>query len=137
MKSKLSILILVSALALQPLGLVAQATSATVKLTWTDTVNPAGTTYNVRRGNSATACTSASVATDTCTLLNAAPLTVLTLSDSPAIGSVYTYNVRAVNSIGLESVSSNVATATLTLPASPILNCTITITGTVVNGSCK
>ncbi len=137
MKTKLSILILVLAQALQPIGLLAQTTSATVKLIWTDTVNPAGTTYNVRRGNSATACTPGSVATDTCTLLNAAPLTVLTFSDTPAVGSVYTYNVRAVSSIGLESVNSNVATATLTLPASPTLNCTITITGSVVNGSCK
>jgi hypothetical protein len=130
-------LLLILALAIFPMFAHAQATTVSVKLTWTDTVNPAGTSYNVRRGNSATACTSASVATDTCTLLNSAPLTVLTFTDTPAIGGVYTYNVRAVSSIGLESPNSNVATATLTLPGSPTLNCTITITGSVVSGSCK
>lgn len=118
-------------------GLRAQAATATVKLTWTDTINPAGTGYNVRRGNSATACTSAATATDTCTLLNSTPLSVLAFTDTPALGGVYTYIVKAVNSIGLESVGSNLVIASLIPPAPPTLNCTLTITGSTVSGSCK
>lgn len=118
-------------------GLHAQAATATVKLTWTDTINPAGTGYNVRRGNSATACTSAATAADTCTLLNPAPLTVLTFADTLAVGGVYTYNVRAVTSVGIESPSSNFATATLTQPAAVVLSCQVTLAGSTVTVVCK
>lgn len=119
-------------------GLHAQAATATMKLTWTDTINPAGTGYNVRRGNSATACTAASVATDTCTLLNPTPLTVFTFSDTLAVGSVYTYNVKAVSPVGIESASSNFATATLTQPAAVNLSCQVVqLGGNTVMIVCK
>lgn len=131
------ILLGVLMLALQPVGLFAQATTATIKLSWTDAINPVGTVYNVRRGNSATACTSAAVTTDTCTLLNPAPLTVLTFTDTPSVGGVYTYNVKAVNSVGIESVSSNFATASLSQPSPVVLSCQVALAGSTVTVVCK
>lgn len=122
----------------------APAIIATVNLTWTDS-NPAGTTWNARRGTTATACTPTATATDTCTLLNTLPLTVKTFVDNPALGSKYWYYVRSSNPnllgangvMGGESLNSSPAIVTLTGVTPPTLNCTITITGGVVNGTCQ
>jgi hypothetical protein len=74
----------------------AQSHSAT--LTWTDTLNPAGTNYNVYR--IAGSCPATEPATTSgFTLLNATPLTAKTYADTTVVASAtYCYVITAVNS---------------------------------------
>ena len=89
-----------------------------VVITWNDTLNPAGTTYNVYRA--AAACST----NPTLTKINTAPVTVMTYTDSPGPGT-YCYAATAVGPGG-ESIFSNQGPAViLALPNA------ITITVTV------
>jgi hypothetical protein len=112
MKRALALLILFGAVAL------AQTPTHQVTVSWTDTVNPTGTDYNVYR------------LTGTCpsgtptgfTLLNATPLSVMTYADTAVTGgTTYCYYVTAVNSSGSSAPSSTVQAAVPSLfqPGTP------------------
>lgn len=89
-----------------------------VLVTWTDTVNPSGTTYNVYRA-------SAACATNPTLTKLASGLTVMTYTDSAVTnGSTYCYAVTAVGPGG-ESADSNEASAAIIAPPSAV---TITVT---------
>jgi hypothetical protein len=90
--------------------LSAQGHSAT--LTWTDAINPAGTTWNVYRAP--TACTASPVFVK----LTATALTVKTYVDSTVVAGSFCYQITAVFG-GIESAPSNSAGATF--PAPPVL----------------
>lgn len=116
------------------------ASTATVIFKWGDTTNPPGTGYNVRRGTTATSCTPSALATDTCTLLNAAPLAVMTYTDALIpVGVNYYYYVQAVSAVGLLSTNAGPSIAALGNPAAPInATCTYSITGGIVGPTnCK
>jgi hypothetical protein len=113
-----SITRLIVVLFLIALPLQAQ-TVHTVKLTWNDTVNPTGTTYNVYRA--AAACST----NPTLTKLNTSPITVMTYTDSTVTnGTTYCYAATAVGPGG-ESAFSNDAPAVIVAPPNAI---TITVT---------
>lgn len=98
---------------------VSAQTTHTVKLTWNDTVNPTGTTYNVYRA--AAACST----NPTLTKLTATPLSAMTYTDSAVTnGTTYCYAVTAVGPGG-ESAFSNEAPAAIIAPPSAV---TITVT---------
>jgi len=90
-----------------------------VTITWTDTVNPAGTTYNIYRA--AAACST----NPTLAKLNTVPITAMTYTDSAVTnGSTYCYAATAVGPGG-ESADSNEAPAVIVAPPNAI---TITVT---------
>ncbi len=89
-----------------------------VTLNWTDTLNPAGTTWNVYRAPSA--CTASSVFVK----LTATALTVKTYTDSTVVSGSYCFQVTAVLN-GVESVPSNQASAVY--PFAPVLQIPLTI----------
>ncbi len=101
-----------SLILLAPLTLVAQ-TGRTVTLTWTDTANPAGTTYNVKR-----AVGLCSGTPTFSTIISG--VTAKTYADANVAVGNYCYVVTAVFS-GLESAASNTAGAGV-LPVPPTLN---------------
>jgi hypothetical protein len=85
-------------------GLLAQ--THTVTLTWTDTVNPAGTTYDAYR---LTGSCPAQPPTTTAgfTLLNSSAITAKSYADTSVIGgTTYCYVVTAVGSSGPQSAPS-------------------------------
>lgn len=84
--------------------LAAQTPTRTVTLTWEDTRNPTGTTYNVYRASGA-----CSVAPDFAKV-NAAPITAKTYDQTGVVPGKYCYVVRAEYD-GMESGDSNQATA--------------------------
>lgn len=89
-----------------------------VKLTITDTTNPPGTTYNIYRGSAA--CST----NPTLTLLNTAPVTALTYTDTAVPAGTYCYAATAVGPGG-ESAKSPEAPAVILAPPNSV---TITIT---------
>jgi hypothetical protein len=109
---RLALLLLFSA------TVAAAQTSHSVKITWTDTVNPAGTTYNVYKAN--TNCTG----TPTFVKLNTAPITTQSYTDTNVAAGTYCYSATAVGPGG-ESAQSNTGSANVLAPPSVI---TITVT---------
>ena len=79
-------------------------TARSVALSWTDTKNPAGTTYNAYRATAA--CTPV----PTFTKINTAPISTKSYTDSNVSLGTYCYYVTAVGG-GLESAPSNNAGA--------------------------
>jgi hypothetical protein len=108
-----------SLLALALLGVPARAQAThSVKISWTDTTNPAGTTYNVYRASAA--CST----NPTLTKLNTAPITTQGYTDSNVAAGTYCYAATAVGPGG-ESAQSNQAPAVILAPPNAI---TITVT---------
>jgi hypothetical protein len=67
-----------------------------VTLTWTDSINPSGTTYNVYRTAGTTGPT---VSCTSFTRLNSNPVAALTYTDTTVVsGNFYCWEVRAINS---------------------------------------
>jgi len=94
-------------LALVCAGVLCAQSAHTVALTWTDTTNPAGTSYNVYRA--AGACTGSPAFAK----IGSTPVSVKTYTDSAvASASTYCYQVTAVLN-GVESVPSNSAPAVI------------------------
>lgn len=94
------------------LGLKAQSQTHEAVLTWTDTANPAGTTYDVYQATGA--CPSSGLGTLTFSLLNTVPLTVKTYTNTSVTGgTTYCWYVTAVNSTGLQSAPSSTVGATI------------------------
>lgn len=91
---------------------ILSAQGRSVTLNWTDTVNPAGTTWNVYRAPGL--CTASPVFVK----LTATPLTVKTYVDSTVVSGSYCFQVTAVLN-GVESGPSNQAGATY--PSPPVL----------------
>lgn len=101
-----------------------QATHS-VKLTWADTVNPTGTTYNVYKASGG--CPASGIPTGA-SKLNATPVTVLTFTDSGiTVAGSFCYYVTAVGSGG-ESAASNTASAVIPAPPAAPTNLVITVT---------
>jgi len=90
-----------------------------VKITWTDTTNPSGTTYNVYRASAA--CSTS----PTLTKLNTTPITTQSYTDANVAPGTYCYAATAVSTQGDESVKSNLSAATIAAPPNAI---TITVT---------
>ena len=113
-KKLLKIIPLVAFVAL----IVAPAVSAQsgVSLSW-DASTTAGVSYNLYRSKTAGGCATADPA---CVQVNAAPITVLTFSDTPGISGRWFYVVRASDADGVESVNSN--ELAVILPPSPPTN---------------
>jgi len=89
----------------------ALAQSHNVTLTWTDTVNPTGTTYNAWR-QTGTCPTTAPTTTTGFTQLNSAAISIKSYSDSTvSAGLTYCYVVTAVGTTGPQSAPSNDAQA--------------------------
>ena len=85
---------------LAAISLSAQTWNSTVRVSWKDTVNPAGTTYNIYRAPGSCAGTPAFAK------LNQSPVTEKTYEDNVPTPGVYCYMARAFSG-GLESVNSN------------------------------
>ncbi len=92
-------------------------TAHSVTLTWADTLNPSGTTYNVYRAP--TAC----AGTPSFTRI-ASGLNLKTYTDLTVVPGSYCFQVSAVSS-SIESGPSNAATAAV--PASPPTNLTVVV----------
>lgn len=87
------------------------AQSHQVTLVWTDTANPAGTTYNAFRQTGACPATAPTAITGF-TQLNASAIAVKAYTDSTVTGGqTYCYIVTAVPSTGPQSAPSNDAQA--------------------------
>ena len=103
---------------LTPFSVEAQAATHSVQLNWTDTVNPATTTWNVYRYSGA------------CPMSNPTKLTnvaVKTYTDTAVMaGATYCYTVRAMYS-GSESMDSNTAQALIPVDAVPPTSLTVVI----------
>jgi ABC-type spermidine/putrescine transport system permease subunit II len=94
-------------------------TAHSVKLTWNDTVNPSGTTYNVYRASAA--CST----NPTLTKITASPISAMTYTDASVVnGTTYCFAVTAVGPGG-ESAFSNEAPAVILAPPNAV---TITVT---------
>lgn len=115
---KLSTTLLLTLLLALPLP---AQTVHSVKVTWTDTANPAGTTYNIYKASAA--CSSS----PTLTKLNTAPVTTQSYTDANVAPGTYCYAATAVNTQGDESARSNQGPATIAPPPNAI---TITVTVT-------
>lgn len=112
---KLSAIALLLVLAVPALG---QSAPKKVVITWNDTLNPTGTTYNIYRA--AAACST----NPTLAKINTAPVTVMTYTDSPGPGT-YCYAATAVGPGG-ESALSNQSPATiLSLPNAIVITVTV------------
>jgi cellulose 1,4-beta-cellobiosidase len=94
-------------------------TTHTVKITWTDTVNPAGTTYNVYRA--AAACSTSPTLAKLTSGLTTTSYTDLAVTN----GTTYCYAVTA-NGPGGESAFSNEAPAVILAPPNAV-QITITV----------
>jgi hypothetical protein len=89
-------------------------TTHSVKITWTDTTNPVGTTYGIYRA-------SAPCSTNpTLTKLNTAPITTMSYTDANVAAGTYCYAGTAINAQGDESAKSNQAPATIAAPPNAI-----------------
>jgi hypothetical protein len=93
-------------------------TTHKVVITWNDTVNPSGTTYNIYKAS--TACTG----TPTFVKLTSTPITAMTYTDSGVPAGTYCYYATAVGPGG-ESAQSNTGTASVVGAPNAI---TITVT---------
>lgn len=102
---------------LMAVPLLGQTAPKKVVISWTDTTNPAGTTYNVYRASAA--CST----NPTLTKLNAAPITTQGYTDSNVAAGTYCYAATAVGPGG-ESAQSNQAPAVILAPPNAI---TITV----------
>ncbi|SRR5229473_2442443 len=129
----------------------AQTATVSIKFTWTPSTT-AGVTYDLFQETTVGACTPTSVGSGPgCLKLNTTPITTTTTTNCPTglttcpsfttpvnTGAVLFFVVRATNTSGLSSANSNEITTDLTAPVAPTtLNCTITITGSTVSGTCK
>jgi hypothetical protein len=94
-RALIAVLFILSAAAIAP----AQQTTHSVTLTWTDTLNPAGTTYNVYRATGLCRGTPAFAKIATA-------LTAKTYADTTVIPGNYCYAATATFN-GAESVQSN------------------------------
>lgn len=94
-------------------------TTHKVVITWSDTANPAGTTYNIYKA--AAACSSS----PTLTKLNTAPVATQSYTDANVAPGTYCYAATAVNTQGDESAKSNQGPAIIAAPPNAI---TITVT---------
>lgn len=95
-----------------PVALFGQATHSAT-LTWTDTVNPSGTLYDVYR-LTGTCPTTAPTTTSGFTLLNSSPLSAKTYQDTTvAASTTYCYVVTALASGGTQSAPSPDAQAVI------------------------
>ena len=106
---------LLAALVFLSIALLAQSHSAT--LTWTDTANPAGTTYTVKRA------TGLCSGTPTFSSI-ASGITVKTYLDSTVTPGNYCYVVTATFA-GIESAASNTASAPV--PSFPPAGLSVTV----------
>jgi hypothetical protein len=89
-------------------------TAKKVVITWSDTSNPTGTTYNIYRASAA--CST----NPTLTKLNTAPITTQTYTDTTVTaGTTYCYAGTAVGPGG-ESAQSNEAPAVILAPPNAI-----------------
>jgi hypothetical protein len=102
MKTLRMIMALAIAMAL-PAAMLAQSAHS-VTVSWTDALNPSGTTYDVYRASGSCAGTPVFVK------MNAAPITALTYTDSGVAPGTYCYYVDAFL-VGLVSAPSNNAPA--------------------------
>lgn len=107
---------------LMTLVAAAQTGSHTVTVNWTDTLNPVGTKYNVKRGSGT--CASNPVFTTI-----APGVAAKTYNDVGIITGIYCYTLSATNG-PQESGNAMGSTATVTLFTPQ--NVTVTITDTVV-----
>lgn len=91
----------------------AQTPTHSATLTWTDTVNPSGTTYDVYRATAACP-TGGVIGTLTYTLLNSTPLSVMTYTDTTVTAATtYCYYLTAVGTTGLQSAPSGTVQGTI------------------------
>jgi hypothetical protein len=97
------------------LSVVASAAGRTVTLTWQDTQNPTGTTYNVYKGVGD--CATSNLAF---VKINTAPVAALTYTESNVATGQYCYYVTAFGG-GMESAPSNKAPALATPYAATVL----------------
>jgi hypothetical protein len=87
------------------------AQSHNVTLTWTDTVNPTGTTYNAWR-QTGTCPTTAPTTTTGFTQLNSSAISLKSYSDTTVTGgTTYCYIITALGTTGSQSAPSNDAQA--------------------------
>lgn len=95
-----------------------------VKLTWTDSTNPAGTTYNVYKATGS--CPASGLPTGAAKLASA--LTALTFTDAGITTSgTFCYYATAVGPGG-ESSASNLAAAVIPAPPAAPTNFTVVVT---------
>jgi hypothetical protein len=109
-----------------PAFALAQTQTHSATLTWTDTLNPSGTTYNVWR-LTGTCPTTAPTSTPPTgfTQINTSAITLKTYQDTAVTGgSTYCYVITAVNSGGQSAPSSDIPATIPTLY--PPTNLTVT-----------
>jgi trimeric autotransporter adhesin len=98
-------------------GLSAVNNGASNILTWTDTLNPSGTTYNAWRLSGQCPATPLVSPPAGFTQLNTSPITTKTYTDSAVtLGDAYCYDVTALGPTGPQSAPSTTSGATV--PAS-------------------
>lgn len=107
------------------LAAVLSAQSPSVTLTWTDTLNPPSTQYNVYRATGACAPTGL-----TFSKRNATPIAPKTYTETGVPGGTYCYYVTATDG-ALESAPSTTAAAGVPPSAPGGLSISVTVTVTV------
>lgn len=100
------------------------ASASSVQLSWTDTLNPPTTQYNVYRASGACA------GSPTFAKLNPAPIAPKTYNDPDLAAGTYCYRVTATDGT-LESAPSSSAGAVIPAPPSAPSGLSVTVTVTV------